>query len=188
MPLPSVVGTLCATAFAATLAVQSPTSAGRRLADGRTWSTSNLDVTHGESYCYGDDDAFCQMYGRFYTWSAARAVCQTLGTGWRLPTADEWARLAQAYGGSSGADGRFGSAPYDALVASGGSGFNALLGGGREPAGGYARADAHGFFWTSTESTSSTAVFVNFGKGSRGLYRQNGGDKSRAFSVRCIQT
>jgi uncharacterized protein (TIGR02145 family) len=187
MPLHSFVTALSAAVLAATLAAQSPAPAARRLADGRTWSTSNLGATHGESYCYGDDEFFCRMYGRLYTWSTARTACQTLGTGWRLPTADEWGRLAQAYGGSSGEDGRFGSASYDALLSGGRSGFDVVLGGGREAGGGYARADAHGFYWTSTESTASTALYMNFGKGSRGLYRQRDGDKGEAFSVRCVQ-
>ncbi len=31
------------------------------------------------------------------------------------------------------------------------------------------------------------AVFFNFGKGSKGLYRQNEGEKVRAFAVRCVK-
>jgi uncharacterized protein (TIGR02145 family) len=159
----------------------------RTMADGKAWTTRNLEVTSVESFCYGDDASFCQRYGRLYTWAAASKACQSLGAGWRLPTDAEWMRLAQANGGDSGEDGRLGSAAYDALLIGGRSGFDAVLGGGRERDGGYGRADAHGFYWTSTESTAGTAIFMNFGKGSRGLYRQRAGEKDCAYAVRCVR-
>ena len=107
--------------------------------------------------------------------------------GWRLPTAADWTRLAQHYGGARGDDGRLGTEAYDALLTGGRSGFDAVLGGGRSGEGEYARGDAHGFYWTATESGAGTAVFYNFGKGSRGLYRQTEGEKVRAFAVRCVK-
>lgn len=45
------------------------------------------------------------------------------------------------------------------------SSFEAVLGGGRDQSGGYARVDAHGFDWTATESAPATAWFYNFGRG-----------------------
>jgi hypothetical protein len=30
--------------------------------------------------------------------------------------------------------------------------------------------------------------FYNFGKGSQALYQQDGGEKTRAFSVRCVKS
>jgi uncharacterized protein (TIGR02145 family) len=184
-----VVTAVCVLACAVVAFAQGQAGAPitRTMADGKTWTTRNLEVTNVESFCYGDDAFFCQMYGRLYRWAAARKACQSLGAGWRLPTAAEWMRLAQANGGGSGEDGRLGSAAYDALLIGGRSGFDAVLGGGREAEGGYARADAHGFYWTSTESTAVTAIFMNFGKGSRGLYRQRDGEKGGAFSVRCVR-
>ena len=95
--------------------------------------------------------------------------------------------LAQHYGGTRGDDGRLGTEAYEALLTGGRSGFDAVLGGGRSGEGEYARGDAHGFYWTATERGAGTAVFFNFGKGSRGLYRQNEGEKERAFAVRCVK-
>jgi uncharacterized protein (TIGR02145 family) len=66
--------------------------------------------------------------------------------------------------------------------------FNALLSGGREPDGQYARLDAHGFYWVATESDSNAAWFINFGKGSQTLYLQDNGEKTDAFSVRCVKS
>ena len=161
--------------------------ASSRFADGRTWTTKNVAVESVASYCYDDADLNCRRYGRLYTWASAAQACRALGAGWRLPTDDEWRRLAQAYGGASGDDGRLGPAAYEALLVGGKSGFDAALGGGRSGEGEYARGDAHGFYWTATERGPGTAIFYNFGKGSRGLYRQLEGEKVRAFAVRCIR-
>lgn len=76
---------------------------------------------------------------------------------------------------------------YDSLLAAGRSGFEAVLGGGRSPAGTYGRGNAHGFYWTATESGPATAVFYDLGMGSRGLYRQPEGAKASAFAVRCVK-
>jgi uncharacterized protein (TIGR02145 family) len=157
------------------------------MADGKTWTMSNLDVTGVPSFCYADDESSCRRYGRLYTWDNAGKACAALGPGWRLPTDADWTGLAQHYGGTRGDDGRLGTEAYEALLVGGRSGFDAVLGGGRSGEGEYARGDAHGFYWTSTERGAGTAVFFNFGKGSKGLYRQNGGEKERAFAVRCVK-
>lgn len=159
----------------------------RVMADGRTWTLRNLDVTSVESWCYDDDERACVRYGRLYSWAAAGRACEALGTGWRLPTEAEWRGLARAYGGAPIDENRLATEAYDALVTGGRSGFEAVLGGGRFEAGGYSRGDAHGFYWTATEDGSGTASFLNFGKGSRGLYRQTGGQKTHAFAVRCVR-
>ncbi len=159
----------------------------RVMADGRTWTARNLDVPDAESFCYDADENQCRRLGRLYTWQAALRACGSLGPGWRLPSDADWRSLAQRYGDVRGDDGRFGSEAYDALLAGGRSGFEAVLGGGRSPDGTYGRGDAHGFYWTASESGPSTAVFYNFGKGSRGLYRQPAGPRDSAFAVRCVK-
>jgi uncharacterized protein (TIGR02145 family) len=180
----------CGSAIIASLSLAHPQPSSPpvgTLADGHTWTMRNLEVSNVMSFCYADDAANCGRYGRLYTWEAARQVCETLGAGWTLPSDADWRGLAQSYGGLHGDDGRLGSEAYDALLAGGRSGFEAVLGGGRSGGGEYARGDAHGFYWTASETSPSTAVFYNFGKGSRGLYRQMHGEKERAFSVRCVK-
>ena len=59
--------------------------------------------------------------------------------------------------------------------------------GGRAVDGQYARLEAHGFYWTASESDVATAWFYNFGKGGSALNRHGDGEKVRAFSVRCIR-
>jgi uncharacterized protein (TIGR02145 family) len=159
----------------------------KRMADGKQWMTHNLDVNTVPSYCYEDAELNCRRYGRLYTWESARRICQSLGEGWRLPTDDEWRQMAKHYGGVSEDSDDRGKAAYKALLAGGNSGFNALLGGGRSDDGQYARLEAHGFYWTASESDPASGWFYNFGRGGQALHRQNGGEKQRAFSVRCVK-
>ena len=159
----------------------------KRMADGKNWTIHNLNVNTMPSYCYDDAELNCRRYGRLYTWESARRVCQSLGNGWRLPTEDEWRRMVKDYGGVSEDSADRGKAAYKALLAGGSSGFNALLGGGRSQDGEYARLDAHGFYWTASESDPASGWFYNFGRGGQALHRQSGGEKQRAFSVRCVR-
>jgi uncharacterized protein (TIGR02145 family) len=146
----------------------------KRMADGKRWTARNLDVETEGSYCY---DGNCRQYGRLYTWESARLACQSLGRGWRLPADEDWRQLAARYGGE---------AAYHTLLRGGDSGFGALLGGGRELDGQFARLEAHGFYWTATEDGPASAVFYNFAKGKLSLFRQTEGQKQSAFSVRCV--
>ncbi len=159
----------------------------KRMADGKRWTTHNLAVAATPSYCYENAEQNCRKYGRLYTWESARRACQSLGDGWRLPTDDEWRQMAKHYGGVSEASEDKGKAAYKALLAGGSSGFNAVLGGGRSDDGQYARLEAHGFYWTSSESDPAGGFYFNFGRGGQALHRQSGGEKQRAFSVRCVR-
>ena len=159
----------------------------KRMADGKQWMTHNLDVHAESSYCYADAELNCRRYGRLYTWESARRVCQSLGDGWRLPTDDEWRQMAKHYGGVSEDSDDRGKEAYTALLAGGSSGFNAVLGGGRSDDGQYARLEAHGFYWTASEMDPASGWFYNFARGGQALHRQSGGEKQRAFSVRCVR-
>ena len=155
------------------------------MADGKRWMTRNLNVTSVPSSCYADADVNCREFGRLYTWESARQACAALGAGWRLPTDDDWRQMARHYGGVREDSQDEGRAAYGALMRGGSSWFDASLGGGREPGGEYARAQAHGFYWTASEN-GAHAWFYNFGQGGLSLSRQGGGDKRMALSVRCV--
>jgi len=159
----------------------------RRMADGKRWTSGNLNVNTVPSYCYENAEQNCRRYGHLYTWESARRACQSLGDGWRLPAEDEWRQLAKHYGGVHEDADDGGKAAYKALLAGGGSGFNAVLGGGRSTDGQFARLEAHGFYWTASESDPGSAWFYNFGQGSISLYRQRAGEKQMAVSVRCVR-
>jgi uncharacterized protein (TIGR02145 family) len=190
MPLKELV-TLAALGVSAALwcadgGASSTTSAWMR--DGKQWTTENLNVETAESCCYDDAEQNCRRYGRLYTWMSAQRVCGSLGSEWRLPTNEEWRTMATHYGGIRDETADLGKAAFTALFSGGSSGFNAVLGGGREPDGrAYARLDAHGLYWTASESGPLTAWFYNFGKGGQSVARHREGEKTRALSVRCIK-
>ena len=162
--------------------------AQKRMADGKRWTTRNLDVNVAPSYCYDDADLNCQKYGRLYTWESAPRACQALGSRWRLPTDDDLRKLAKSYGGVSADSADKGKAAYQSLLAGGRSGFRAVLGGGRSEKGEYGRVEAHGFYWTASESSPANIGWsYNFGKGGQALHRQDGTEKLRALSVRCLR-
>lgn len=158
----------------------------KQMADGKRWTSDNLNVRIGHSYCYDDAEPNCAKYGRLYTWQSAQEGCHSLGNEWRLPSAAEWQQLAKQYGGISDDSEDGGKGAYAALSIGGRSGFDARLGGGRNPDGQYARLEAHGFYWTASESSPATAWFYNFGKGGLALHRQREGEKPMALSVRCV--
>ncbi len=171
-------------------AAQSPSLSppSKRMADGKQWTTENLNVTTERSFCYDDSEQNCRRYGRLYTWESARHACRALNGGWRLPTNEEWRQLANAYGGIRQESADLGKAAYMALITGGRSGFNAVYGGGRtDKSGEYLRLEAHGFYWSATESGPDRAWFYNFGKGAQSFGRHEDGEKLRAFSVRCVK-
>jgi len=152
------------------------------------WMTSNLNLDIPASYCYDDKKENCERYGRLYTWESATEGCRLLGAGWRLPTRDEWKQLTALYSGIGKDSNEIRKEAYKVLVYQGESKFNAVLGGGRDLEGQYSRLEAHGFYWSATENDSATAWFYNFAKGSQSLFQQDGGEKRRAFSVRCVKS
>lgn len=187
-----VVGLLGASCSIQSLLQDSRTSGSipsfKPLPDGKQWTTTNLSIDVADSYCYGDAELECRRYGRLYTWESAKRGCRALGDEWRLPTEDDWRQMARQFGGAFGDSQDGGKEAYAALLIGGNSGFNGLLGGGRAfDDGQYDDLEAHGFYWTASESDPSTAWFYNFGRGGTALYRQNDGEKQMAFSVRCVR-
>ena len=162
------------------------TGSSKRMADGKEWTTSNLNVDTPSSYCYQDAESNCRRYGRLYTWESAQRGCQSLGSGWRLPTDDEWRQLAKHYGGLVDDSPDKGKAAFTALLTGGTSGFNAVFAGTRSAAGQYERLEAHGIYWTSSATDQNSARFYNFGKGGQGVSRHVQGGKQMAVSVRCV--
>lgn len=160
----------------------------RIMADNKTWMTSNLNINIPGSYDYENAEQKNNQYGRLYTWKPAQEGCKLLGEGWRVPTNEEWQKMAKWYGGVRGDSDDDGKAAYQALIDGGNAAFNAVYGGSRDSAdGSYARVGAHGFYWTATESDVANAWLYNFGKNGKILNRHQDGQKHMAISVRCIK-
>ena len=173
-------------------------------------SQNQTDNSQIEKYCFDDNENNCDEYGGLYQWwemmqytttQGAQGICPT---DWHIATDDEWKILEGTvdtqYGVGNSIWDETGFRGFDAgkqLKATTGwfinkgirtSGFSALPGGWWDSVGGYWSMGSLGFWWTSTESSSS----------SFGLYRklENGGNdqifrhddtKYRGFSVRCIK-
>ncbi|GBU20567.1 hypothetical protein R80B4_00445 [Fibrobacteres bacterium R8-0-B4] len=65
--------------------------------DNQIWMKKNLNIATRNSSCYDSSAEYCRKYGRLYTWAEARKACPT---GWRLPTRDDWQKLARVAGGT----------------------------------------------------------------------------------------
>lgn len=146
--------------------------------NGKTWMAENLAYDPGSgSWCYDDDPSNCTQYGRLYSWEAANQACAALGNGWRLPTDAEITGLIDSYGGEAGA--------YTNLVEGGSSGFNALIGGWRDPSGSSLSLGVYGYYWSGTEMAAQNAWYYFFDSGIGKLNRPNY-NKPSGLSCRCI--
>jgi len=160
----------------------------KKLRNNMLWMTTNLKLTIPGSSYYNDSAKYGERYGRLYTWEAAQAGCALLGEDWRLPTKEDWQELGKSYGTIGREETNIAKRAYYPLLTGGNSQFNAVLGGGRNPDGSYARLEAHGFYWTGSINDHHTAWFANFAKGSQALYLRAEGEKRSAFSVRCVKS
>lgn len=69
-----------------------------KMKDGKIWMAENLQFKMDSSFCYLNQDSFCQKYGRLYTWEAAILACPK---GWHLPSDQEWWDMLEPLGKAS---------------------------------------------------------------------------------------
>jgi uncharacterized protein (TIGR02145 family) len=160
---------------------------------GKKWMNKNVNIETENSWCYENSADSCAKYGRLYTWEAAKAVCPLVGSGWRLPTREEWGELAIAAGGT-GTYGTGGTAGKKLKSKSGwksdGNGtddydFSALPGGGYY-GGSFNNAGEGGYWWTATEDDSSRAYDWGMRYGND-YVDEYWNSKNYGFSVRCVR-
>lgn len=70
--------------------------------DDTRWMRQNL-AWEGAGQPCSNSDAMSDIFGRYYTWEEAQTACPE---GWRLPSDEDWAKLAELYaeGGEPGTD------------------------------------------------------------------------------------
>jgi uncharacterized protein (TIGR02145 family) len=155
----------------------------------QVWMAENLNFKIDGSWCYDDDEANGKIYGRLYTWEAAKSACPA---GWYLPTHEEWQILVDYAGGYSVAGRKLKSASdwNDYKGQSGNStdeyGFSALPGGTRYSDGSFGNAGYGGVWWTATELDASLAYYRDMGYLDERVYR-GGYLKSYGYAVRCVR-
>jgi uncharacterized protein (TIGR02145 family) len=174
----------------------------------QTWMAENLNFqpSTGNSWCYDKRTENCNIYGRLYDWNTAmggkassnnvpsgvQGVCPS---GWHLPFADEWDRLAESVGGQKDNYGMYYSTGKALKATSGWNGggngtdtygFSALPGGRRDYGGRFYGADYYGDWWTATEGSSDNAYGLHMYYGYDYVYEYYD-VKSDGFSVRCVK-
>lgn len=131
-------------------------------------------------------------YGKLYNWYAVNDQRGLAPEGWKIPSHDDWDRLAGFLGGGRVAgkkmkftdfwadnDGESGNGTNE-------SGFSGLPGGYRFGTGAFDNFGKRGYWWSSTEKLQLYAFY-------RGLSHKNGfvyrlyEYKEDGFSVRCIR-
>jgi uncharacterized protein (TIGR02145 family) len=164
--------------------------------DNQTWFSENLNFETTNSWWYDNDPANGDIYGRLYTWDAAMTACPT---GWHLPSDDEWKEL-EIYLGMSQAEAdniewRGTNQGKQMKSTSGWNangnginsvGFTALPGGYRFNDGSFQHLGERGTFWSSSESSGSSAWYRNPSFNEDQVYRNNF-NTANGYSCRCIK-
>ena len=148
----------------------------------KVWMAENMNykTSIGNSWCFEDDDFYCQKYGRLYDWNTAAKVCPA---GWHLPSDSEWNELEK-------------SAGKGLAVA-----ISALKGGWRdndayeytieqqrsgETTGRWRNLEENGLWWTSTTFEANGSAQAR-SLSSSGEFSSTLKNKSGGLSVLCIQ-
>ena len=162
----------------------------------QTWMAENLNYQTTNSWCYDDDPANCNIYGRLYNWEAAFNACPS---GWHLPSDEEWKQMEMALGMSqSEADdtGWRGTDEGEKMKSTSGwnnngngtnsSGFSALPGGYRNSSDSFDGLGNFGYWWSSSEISGTHAWTRGLRDGDDQVGREYG-RKTHSFDVRCIK-
>ena len=158
----------------------------------QTWFAENLNYETPNSWCYDNNSANGDIYGRLYTWNAALNACPS---GWHLPSDDEWIILSGDFlGGTIIAGGKMkeaGTAHWNSpnTGATNSSGFTALPGGYRySNVGnyGYGFLGNYGYWWSSTETSGPFADYRQLTYDTEQVFLLEN-NKSTGFSVRCVK-
>lgn len=131
-------------------------------------------------------------YGKLYNWYAVNDPRGLAPEGWKIPSDEEWSRLADFLGGVSVAGTKMKStdfwADYEGKSGNGTneSGFSGLPGGVRNDYGTFNGIGEVGIWWISTELDADNAWnrYLNYFNGVVGRLNF---DKKAGFSVRCLR-
>jgi uncharacterized protein (TIGR02145 family) len=142
-------------------------------------------------FAYDDDLDNVSNYGRLYTWytvTDSRNVCPD---GWHVPTDAEWTELTDYLGGTSISGGKLketGTTHWNSTNtgATNETGFTALPGGMRNGGGTFYNIGSYGFWWSSTESSTTLSWARSLSYMSTNVYR-DGYSKESGYSVRCLR-
>ncbi|MDR2555454.1 MAG: fibrobacter succinogenes major paralogous domain-containing protein [Fibromonadaceae bacterium] len=183
-------------------------------ATAQTWMAENLNYDvpdNATDVCYDNNPANCVTYGRLYNWETAmggsasssknpsevQGVCPS---GWHLPSDAEWNALTKFVNPSCSDNSNCGGAgtklkstngwnSYEGKSGNGTDefGFSALPGGNGRSDGSFGRVGETTPWWSSTEYDASSVYGWNMYYNSADVSMFKEGDKTRLYSVRCVQ-
>jgi len=161
---------------------------------GLKWMKKNLNIEAGNSWCYDNDPANCETYGRLYDWATAKTVCPT---GWKLPDNDDWNSLRASVGGRdvSGKALKSKSGWYQGGNGTDSYGFSALPSGARvsesDPTFAvlpFVGITMNGMWWTATEKADNDQAavrrIISFNSDADNFLYDS---KDMGLSVRCVK-
>jgi len=131
-------------------------------------------------------------YGKLYNWYAVNDPRGLAPEGWKIPSNEEWSRLADFLGGKSVAGTKMKStdfwADYEGKSGNGTneSGFSGLPGGYRVDDGTFSGVGELGYWWSSTENSTFIA-WVRYLSFNNGIVYRYYSYKKFGFSVRCLR-
>ncbi len=182
-------------------------------ADNNAWQNN----TTGAYAWYNNDSSWKDSYGALYNWHAVNNANGLCPTGWYVPSDDEWTQLVdyiiiQGYPNQSNDPNGAGNAlkscrqvnsplggdcnttehprwhSHDTHHGFDEFGFAALPGGGRSGgSGSYFHLETHGYWWSSTETSSGWVWEWRMNSYEGGVSSGHNHGKSAGFSVRCIR-
>jgi uncharacterized protein (TIGR02145 family) len=159
------------------------------------WLKENMNYETGNSWCYDNNSANCETYGRLYDWETVFGVCPP---GWHLPSDDEWCTLTTYIDptvncnviGWSGTDVGYKIKSTSGWCSNGNGsdayGFRALPGGYLRYYGNFDGIEKNSYFWSSTELYNTTAWGRSLFYCSDEVYRYDY-CKEFGISVRCVK-
>lgn len=158
------------------------------IVDNTAWSTQTAGAL-----CWYDNDMAGNKntYGALYNYFTTISNLNLCPTGWRVPTDADWSVLETFLDGPAYAGGKLketGTVHWTSpnYGATNEAGFTALPGGLRMSDGTYASKTTNGYWWHSTEATTTTANRRDIAYNTINFYASTV-SKNYGFSVRCLQ-
>ena len=155
-----------------------------------TNTTQWANLTTGAWCYYLNNTTDGATYGKLYNWYAVKDPRDLAPIGYHVPSDDEWTTLITFLGGASVAGNKMkattGWTPYAGITNTNSSGFTGLPGGFSFYDGTFADIGRTGFWWSSSEysTTGAWGRYLNYDEVSA---NRGGGGKRCGFSVRCIK-
>ena len=148
-----------------------------------TWAS----LTTG-AFCYYNNDSasYASIYGKLYNWYAIHDARGLAPIGYHIPKDAEWATLKKTLGANAGTKMKATSGWSDYGNGTNSIGFAGFPGGFRNLNGSFYHIGYFGYWWSSTEFSTSNAWYRSLYNEFSVVYRSNL-NKASGFSVRCLR-